>query len=326
MSQTISDQAEVLAGRGQRADAVRLLEQGARRGDADALFTLATWRLAGRHLPRDLAQSRHLFAHAAQRGRPDALAIYIAFVANGTGGPADWREAMRLLDAFAATDPDADAQRQLIAAMDLTADGAPATSRAPERVSASPDLVRFPALFTPAECAWLMAAAGPMLEPASVVDPRSGRLTLDPVRTSDVAAFPLALENPAVRALNRRLAAASSTDVAQGEPLQIISYRPGQQYRPHSDAFDRTDNQRILTMLVYLNDDYTGGETQFADGGPVIRGAIGDAILFRNANGAGNADPAARHAGLPVVTGRKLIASRWIRERPLDLGDRPGRR
>jgi len=143
------------------------------------------------------------------------------------------------------------------------------------------------------------------------------------VRKSDVAAFPLALETPAVRALNRRIAAASGTDVAQGEPLQIISYKPGQQYKPHVDTIAGADNQRILTMLVYLNDGFAGGETQFLPDGPIVRGNKGDAILFRNVTADGRPDPASRHAGLAVTAGRKLIASRWIRARPIDLGDRP---
>ena len=56
------------------------------------------------------------------------------------------------------------------------------------------------------------------------------------MRDSDAAAFPLVLEWPFVHALNRRIAAASGTDVAQGEALQILRYAPGQQYRPHLDA------------------------------------------------------------------------------------------
>lgn len=321
----VADIADRLAGSGRRAEAMRLLEDAARRGDADALFALAVWRLAGRHVPRDLAQSRQLFAEAARAGRADSLAVYIAFVANGTGGPADWPEALRLLDHFAATDAAAQEQRTLIAAMHLSHDGAPGPLPSPRKLSTSPNLLLLPALFTPEECDYLTRLAEQMLEPASVIDSLTGRLIRDPVRSSDVAAFPLALENPAVHALNRRIAAASGTQVAQGEPLQIISYRPGQEYRPHTDALVGTDNQRILTMLIYLTTDYTGGETSFLPNGPKVKGGKGDALLFSNADVAGRPDPSSRHAGLPVTAGRKLIASRWIRQRPLDLGDRPGR-
>ncbi|WP_331040153.1 2OG-Fe(II) oxygenase [Allosphingosinicella sp.] len=127
------------------------------------------------------------------------------------------------------------------------------------------------------------------------------------------------LENPAVHALNRRLAAASGTQVTQGEPLQILRYSPGQEYKAHVDALPVGTNQRILTMLVYLNEDYAGGETKFLETGLGFKGRTGDALLFRNASADGRPDPMARHAGLPVTRGQKLIASRWIRAKPLDL-------
>ena len=31
------------------------------------------------------------------------------------------------------------------------------------------------------------------------------------------------------------------------------------------------------------------------------------------------------HAGLPVTRGRKLMLSKWIRDKPLDLAGPPGR-
>jgi prolyl 4-hydroxylase len=139
------------------------------------------------------------------------------------------------------------------------------------------------------------------------------------VRNSDVAAFPLAYETPAVHALNRRLAAISATAPEQGEPLQILRYGPGQQYKAHSDALPNAANQRICTALVYLNEDYAGGETHFLANDLKVRGAVGDAILFVNADREGRPDADARHAGLPVTRGTKLLASRWIRARPLDL-------
>jgi prolyl 4-hydroxylase len=67
--------------------------------------------------------------------------------------------------------------------------------------------------------------------------------------------------------------------------------------------------------LVYLNDDYEGGETDFPELGLRIRGAAGTGLLFANAMADGRPDPRMRHAGLPVQRGSKLVASRWIRAR-----------
>lgn len=320
---TLSQRAEALAMQGEVAAAHALLSQGDARGDPDATFVLAAWYFTGRFLPRDLALSRRLFARAANAGRSDAGAISIAFLANGTGGTREWKHALRLLQRRAQRDPDASRQLEVISAMQLTAEGDPVSLPEPEMLSESPRITLFRNLLSAAECRFLIDAATPLLTPSKVIHPVSGALVQDLIRSSDATAFPLATENPAIHALNRRLARASGTAVAQGEPLQVLRYRPGQEYKLHSDALPVAGNQRVQTMLVYLNCDYTGGATCFPEVKLQIRGQIGDALLFWNVDSHGRPDPRANHAGAPVLQGEKLLASRWIRQRPLDLEDAP---
>jgi prolyl 4-hydroxylase len=156
--------------------------------------------------------------------------------------------------------------------------------------------------------------ATPLFQPAIVINSVTGEAMPHPVRTSENAGFPWMSETPAIHALNRRMAAASGTKAEWGEPLQVLRYRPGQQYKPHFDGLAAEPNQRILTMLVYLNDGFSGGETLFVRTGLKVVGKRGDALLFRNADDQGNPDPISEHAGLPVTAGEKLIASRWIRQ------------
>ncbi len=307
--------AQQLAAGGRAAEAILLLNQAAGAGDGDALFTLAMWRLAGQLMPRDLAQARDLFRRAGEAGRADAAKIHVNFLAGGTGGPADWGAALARLETLAKRDKASRVELDLLGTMKLSPEGAPLKPPAGESLSESPWVMRFTKLFTAAECDYLANAAAPMLTPSVVVDERSGRHVPHPIRTSDGASFPWLIENPAVNALNRRIAAASGTKVTQGEPLQILRYRPGQQYRNHLDAVPGLDNHRVMTMIVYLNDGYQGGETQFVRTGLNVRGRKGDAILFRNTLADGRADPMSEHAGLPVTAGTKLIASRWIWER-----------
>ena len=200
--------------------------------------------------------------------------------------------------------------------MDLTSDGGPAAVPKGEILSEAPFAVHIRGLFAARECDYLVRTAAPMLRPSVVVDERTGQQRPHPIRTSDGATFPWLIANPPVTALNRRIAAASATDFDQGEPLQVLSYRPGQQYRSHFDAIAGLDNQRIMTVIVYLTDDYKGGETAFARTGLRFRGHKGDALLFRNTLPDGRPDPMSEHAGLPVTAGAKVIASRWIRARP----------
>jgi prolyl 4-hydroxylase len=152
-----------------------------------------------------------------------------------------------------------------------------------------------------------------MLEPSVVIDVATGRQVRDPVRNSDGMGFTWPLENPAVHALNRRIAAASGTAVGCGEPLQVLRYRVGEEYKPHIDAIPGFANQRVLTMIVWLNDDYEGGETSFLAPGLKLRGQAGDGLLFANVDARGERDLRSVHAGLPVTRGEKYIASRWIR-------------
>jgi prolyl 4-hydroxylase len=199
--------------------------------------------------------------------------------------------------------------------MKLAPDGEPSRLPKPQRLSDSPDVLLYPGLFSPAECAYAMQTATPNFEPSVVVNDRTGESYRDPVRTSDGSTFHWLIEDPLLHALNRRLAAAAGTHVDQGEPLQILRYRPGQQYRKHLDYVPGRENQRIATALVYLNEDYEGGETRFPRADLDVRGKKGDGLVFRTTMPDGRADLAAEHAGLPVTGGEKYIASRWICER-----------
>ena len=76
------------------------------------------------------------------------------------------------------------------------------------------------------------------------------------------------------------------------------------------------DGQRVLTALVYLNDDYEGGETDFPVLGAHWKGRKGEALLFWNVAPDGALDERTLHAGLPVTRGEKWMLSQWIRGRP----------
>jgi len=315
----LDEQIDALVGTGRAAEAWKLLCGRADHSDADALFLLGAWRLSGAIVGRDLAKAREFFRRAAEAGHDEAARIHTAFVGNGTGGPRDWPLALRLLDDMAKADADAHAELELIEAMSLSPSGDAAELPAGQLLSERPDVRCIRRLYSAAECDFLIRAAEPWLTPSLVVDPQSGQMVQNPVRTSDAMAFPWIAESPAIHALNRRLAAATGTEPAQGEPLQVLRYRPGQQYRPHLDAVSGDPNQRILTALVYLNDGYEGGETQFPRSGLTFSGAKGDALIFANALPDGRGDPEALHAGLPVRSGEKYLASRWIRARAFSV-------
>jgi prolyl 4-hydroxylase len=269
------------------------------------------WR--GGMVPQDLSAARDLFRRAGEAGHANAAAVHTNLLAIGFAGKRDWGAALKRLKTEARS---SDTRRQaydLIRKMTLNAEGDPATLAAPERLSEAPDVQIVRRLFTGAECDYLRRQADPRFAP-STVNTAQGQPVADPIRTSDGATFDWTIEDPAIHALNRRLAAASGTGWDQGEALQILRYKPGQQYRPHFDFVRASENQRVLTALVWLNDDYQGGETAFIKTSLTVRGRKGDAMIFRNALPDRSVDPLSEHAGLPVAKGTKYLASRWIRE------------
>jgi prolyl 4-hydroxylase len=304
---SVLDEAQRLARTGRRAEAIALVEKSAEGGDGEALFALANWRLYGVFVPRDPAAAHPLLARAAQAGQADAVRLRAYLLAGGTGCEADPAAALDMLRAVAPGDP----QIALVETMDES-------ERPFEALSQDPPVRLVRGLLSEAECAWLIAAATPALRPSVIVDPATGRPKPDPVRTSHGMNFGPGQEDLAVNRLNRRIAAATGTAYECGEPLHVLRYAPGQEYKPHLDALPGVDNQRSWTALVYLNGGYEGGETLFDRLGLSAKGEPGDCLIFRNVDADGRGDPRTRHSGAPVTGGIKWLATRWIRERPFD--------
>ena len=130
-----------------------------------------------------------------------------------------------------------------------------------------------------------MARAEPGLRPTTVIERATGREVYHPVRRSNSMHFGVSNEDLVVSAINRRIAAASGTRTEQGEPLQLLRYGPGGEFKPHHDAEKEGGNQRILTALVYLSDDYEGGETQFTRADYSFRGRKGDISIVQQRSG-----------------------------------------
>ena len=80
--------------------------------------------------------------------------------------------------------------------------------------------------------------------------------------------------------------------------------------------FIKRGGQRILTVLIYLNDNFEGGETGFKNLNFKTKAKPGDALVFYPLGKEGKyCHPKALHAGLPVLRGEKWIANVWFRER-----------
>lgn len=314
------ERAQYLLAQGRREEAVAMVHRASVEGSSEACMQLAVWHVAGQVLARDMDKAADFLRRAVEIGHVDAALMEAALIANGFGGSRSphWASAVNLLRKAATSDPVAAQHQALLDRMHLLADGNPAAVDEPSTLSASPKVQYFPALLSRDECSHLASVASVLLEPSFVIDPKSGKATPHPVRLSDHGTIGPAREDVVIRAINLRIAAATGTSVANGEPLTVLRYKPGHQYRPHLDTIASATNQRVRTVLIYLNGGFEGGETHFPELDLMICPKGGGAVMFDTTYSNGTPDTRAIHAGLPVRTGVKWLATRWIRAAPID--------
>jgi len=288
------------------------LEQRAGRGDVEAMVELAEALLQPPiEDSHNLDRAHRLLAEAGDQGHLRAMRLQAALLATGTGTAPNPQAALALIRRNASLGEPL-AKIELIMLSRMAGHAVPP----PEILSAEPKVLIYRNFLTQYECGYLMTLAEPHFQPSMILDPTSGERRPDPVRTSDGMSFGPLNEDMVVNAINHRIATTTGTRYDHGEPLHLLRYRGGQQYRPHGDALPGSGNLRLWTAISYLNDDYDGGETEFPLLELKVRGAAGDLLVFCNVNGQGNPEPLSRHAGLPVTRGTKYIATRWIRAKP----------
>ncbi|GAA4720256.1 2OG-Fe(II) oxygenase [Sphingomonas lutea] len=297
---------------GDGANAVETIRRIASAGDPDALNALGILTWSGNQVASDPPRGRLLFQYAASLGNAQAALTTTNLMASGIAGERNWPMAFERLEDEARLIPQRRRALDLIRRMALDANGDPADAADGESLSDRPEARLFRQLLTPDECTYLIDIASPGYQPSTVYN-TARELVRDTIRTSHGSTIYWLIEDPAVHAINRRIAAITGTRFDQGEALQALRYAPGQEYRPHFDFVEGADNPRIFTALIYLNDDYDGGETAFVRTGLKVRGRLGDVLLFRNTGDGDAPEPLSEHAGLPVTAGTKFLATRWIR-------------
>lgn len=94
----------------------------------------------------------------------------------------------------------------------------------------------------------------------------SGEGEVNDIRTSSSMFFQ-GNENDILEKLEKRISAIMCIPIEHAEGIQILKYTPGQEYKAHFDFFNSASkaakNNRISTLVIYLNDVEEGGETYF---------------------------------------------------------------
>lgn len=129
-------------------------------------------------------------------------------------------------------------------------------------------------------------------------------------------------ENPIIKDLVQNICDKHNLKFENCEDMQIVKYEKDNFYKEHHDSFPFYDpdflsqgGHRVLTTLIYLNDDFNGGETRFPNLNMNVKPMRNSAIVFHPLDKSNKrCHPKALHAGMPVKSGIKYICNIWIRE------------
>ena len=172
------------------------------------------------------------------------------------------------------------------------------------------------------ECDALISMSRDKVQPSSVVNVNTGAYDIHPHRTSAGTYFQRG-ENELLQRIERRIAELVDCPVEQGEPIQVLHYGAGGEYRPHYDYFDpaHAGNRALPTAAAYRDLDHVperviaGGSTVFPEVGLDVLPRKGNAVYFAYCDDDGQLDTRTLHGGSPVSEGEKWIATKWFRQR-----------
>jgi predicted 2-oxoglutarate/Fe(II)-dependent dioxygenase YbiX len=284
--------------------------------------------LKGRNAP--VGEAARLVREASAQKNANALLLHAAMAAIGLGRPQNYDDALGYVREAAALG-DTRARGQLAALGENFKVAAWFAPARPVQHAGAPRIFTVENFLPPSVCEWLMRSAKKRLVRALINDASTGAIGQNQVRTGSVFESSSVEPDLVHQLVNQRIAEALGIPLAHQEPTNILHYARSQEYKPHydvilpgpeADLFARELNdlgQRTATFLVYLNEDYEGGETHFPRLGFRYKGKPGDALIFWNLSETGEVERNSLHAGMPVTKGEKWLLSKWIRQKPLPL-------
>jgi prolyl 4-hydroxylase len=132
-------------------------------------------------------------------------------------------------------------------------------------------------------------------------------------------------EDPVIKSIIERASSIVNCPTKNAEPPQVVMYTPGEYYKPHYDScpdknekgvrFVKLSGQRLISVIIYLSEKYSGGETNFVH---IKKYKLSKcSMLWFN-----NMDkkvllthPLSLHEGEEVKKGKKEIMNIWFREK-----------
>lgn len=198
-------------------------------------------------------------------------------------------------------------------------------------LSQCPRIATYRGFATPEECTYLINKVAAMVRPAA--DYRRGNSQNENAELESFSGrgYPIGAlyADSVTRMLEHRISMKCEWPTAKLEPSSIICYRPGEEYKPHTDFFSeeqmlanehkRRDfgGQRMATVLLYLRAPGAGGETSYLAANLDVAGEDGMAVIHYNVDGDCQPDPASVHAGRAITAGEKWLWRSTLRENSL---------
>ena len=330
--------------KGNHQQAVGVLAAASKKGDVEAMTRLGKRLLTANRAPYLPDQGRDLIVQGANLGGAEAAAQVAVLAAIGMHMPQSWSTAMAAIvfsaergspaaqgqlrvlagdRALAGSAADSLLWRRLAESIDLSRWHRP--SPAGVTLSGSPLVRRFPEFATPDVCRWLIDSSRDRLVRAPVYDALAKKETLSSTRTNTLAYFNVAHADLVSVLAQVHICANTGVAFRQLEPLTVLHYATGEESTEHFDFIDpllpdyaeqvARMGDRIVTFLLYLNDDYDGGETDLVTVGMKNKGACGEGFYFVNVLEDSRPDRRTLHAGRAPTRGEKWVVSQFIRNR-----------
>jgi len=331
-------------------ESIILLSKAAKEGDLDARTQLGKRLLVGDRAPRMQREGAIMLLEAAQANHAEAVAAMAILQCLGVQQRQSWQDGLNTLvhaaklgwmpardqllfltAAEVAGDEQQFVENNDVAFWDATGKAIDVNKwlQVPqgEVLCDSPLVVSFPGFLDARLRDMFMLLASTRLRAAFDPDPANMRNSNAATSSYGIAQFGL-MDNDYLHFLiQERMSKACGIPRTHMEGFSVLFYRPGEEFSAHVDYYDpqqlagrreiQEHGQRSLTFLVYLNDEYEGGETEFSELGIRHKGRAGEALYFVNADPDGKGDPRTRHAGLPTQGGNKWVLSQYFRNRPL---------
>lgn len=170
------------------------------------------------------------------------------------------------------------------------------------------------------ECDTLAALIDTKLSRSQVTNPNSKDRTVSNFRTSLTHVFE---KSHFIEALDKKICDATGIDKSKGEHIQGQKYNRNSYFKEHTDFFEpnskeyelecSTGGNRTITFMIYLNDDFKGGNTYFNKLEFSVVPKKGRAVVWNSLHKDGSVNYNTSHEGSRIVSGKKYIITKWFR-------------